>query len=137
MEIHVQLTRERIDLGALEPTALGCDVGSWVEFRGLVRGEEGGRSIAALEYEAYEDMAARTMRRILEALFERHPFHRAVVVHRLGVVPVGEAAIVVSVSSRHRQESLAVLQEFMDRLKQDVPIWKRRALPVEELNVRK
>ena len=51
-------------------------------------------------------------------------------IHRVGVIPVGETAIYVGVASPHRGEAIALLAEFMDRLKQDVPIWKRRALPV-------
>ena len=50
-------------------------------------------------------------------------------IHRVGIIPVGETAIYVGVASPHRAEAIALLAEFMDRLKQDVPIWKRRALP--------
>ena len=46
----------------------------------------------------------------------------------MGVVPVGEAAIHVIVAARHRAAAFALLTGFMDRLKQDVPIWKRRAI---------
>ena len=63
----------------------------------------------------------------------RHPCLAAKVIHRLGVVPVGETAIYVGVAAKHRGEAFALLAEFMDRLKQDVPIWKRRALPVPSL----
>ena len=57
------------------------------------------------------------------------PVCAAKVIHRVGVIPVGETAIYVGVASPHRGEAIALLAEFMDRLKQDVPIWKRRALP--------
>src|SRR5208283_2225907 len=51
------------------------------------------------------------------------------VIHRVGVIPAGETAIYVGVASPHRGEAIELLAEFMDRLKQDVPVWKRRALP--------
>jgi molybdopterin molybdotransferase len=97
----------------------------------VVRGEENGRTIRALEYEAYPEMAGREIRRLLQEISARHPCRAAKVIHRVGVIPVGETAIYVGVASPHRGEAIALLAEFMDRLKQDVPIWKRRALPLE------
>jgi molybdopterin molybdotransferase len=104
--------------------------GAWLEFRGIIRGEEGGQKISALEYEAYPEMAAREIRRLLQEISARHPCLAAKVIHRVGVIPVGETAICIGVASPHRSEAIALLTEFMDRLKQDVPIWKRRPLPV-------
>jgi molybdopterin molybdotransferase len=125
MNIEIQLTREAIPMVTpKEPE--GC--GAWAEFRGLVRGQENGAAIAALEYEAYSPMAENQMRRILEEIAARHTCLTVRVVHRTGIVPVGEAAIYVGVAGTHRAEALAMLSEFMDRLKQDVPIWKTRAL---------
>jgi hypothetical protein len=57
-----------------------------------------------------------------------HPCLAAKVIHRVGIIPVGEAAIYVGIASRHRAEAIALLGEFMNHLKQGVPIWKRRAL---------
>jgi molybdopterin synthase catalytic subunit len=134
MQIEVHLTRERIVRPALEADAGGCGVGAWVEFAGIVRGVEEGNRIAALEYEAYETMALRVMREILSSLAARHPCEAARVIHRTGVIPVGETAIWIGVASSHRKEALALVTEFMDRLKQDVPIWKRRALSAGEIS---
>lgn len=110
------------------PAAWSEKAGAWVEFRGLVRHQEGDRTISALDYEAYRTMAEVEIRRILEEVGNRHRCLWVRVVHRIGVVPVGEAAIGVGVAARHRAEAFALLQEFMDRLKEDVPIWKARAL---------
>jgi len=127
MEIEIQLTTSPI-AGKILPPASG-EEGAWLEFRGVVRGEENGQPIAALEYEAYPEMAEREIRRLLEAIAVKHPCLAARVIHRLGTIPVGETAIYVGMAGRHRGETIALLAEFMDRLKQDVPIWKRRALP--------
>jgi molybdopterin molybdotransferase len=128
MEIDVQLTSAPI--AEQLPPESGSGIGAWAEFRGLVRGEENGQPIAALEYEAYSPMAGQEMRRILGDLAARYPCVSARVIHRIGIVPVGEAAIYIGVAGRHRAEAFALLGEFMDRLKQDVPIWKTRALAV-------
>jgi molybdopterin synthase catalytic subunit len=103
-----------------------------VEFKGLVRREEAGSPIAALEYEAYQPMAETMMQRIATELGAQHPCDRALILHRVGVVPVGEAAIIIRATAKHRAEAFALVSGFMDRLKQDVPIWKVRSLPVNE-----
>ena len=130
MKFEIQLTNTPIAERILPPA--GGAAGAWLEFRGLVRGEENGQSIGALEYEAYPEMAECEIRRLLEALAAKHSCLAARVIHRVGVIPVGETAIYVGVAGRHRAEAIALLAEFMDCLKQDVPIWKRRALPVAD-----
>ena len=125
MQIEIQLTNAPIAEHLPLPAA---GVGAWVEFRGVVRGEENDQPIAALEYEAYAPMAEREMRRLLVELAAQHPCLSARVIHRVGIVPAGEAAIYVGIAGRHRAEAFALLAQFMDRLKQDVPIWKQRAI---------
>ncbi|MFG0265137.1 MAG: molybdenum cofactor biosynthesis protein MoaE, partial [Rhodopirellula sp. JB055] len=51
--------------------------------------------------------------------------HRVVIWHRLGVVPIGQASVIVGCSSAHRVGALSAVAAIMDRLKQDVPIWKQ------------
>lgn len=128
MHLLIQLGPDPIPSALPAPLA-GPGIGALAEFRGLVRGEEKGAPISALVYEAYRPMAEREITRILESLLAEHPCHAVHVHHRLGRVPVGEAAIYVAVAARHRAEAFAVLAGFMDRLKQDVPIWKTDALP--------
>ena len=92
MEIEIQLTTAPIAREPLPPKLAGS-AGAWVEFMGTVRDEENQHSITALEYEAYSPMAECEMRRILEHLGAARPCLYARVIHRTGVVPVGEAAI--------------------------------------------
>jgi molybdopterin molybdotransferase len=134
MEIEIQLTPDPIAEKIPPLPSLGTH-GAWLEFRGVVRDEENGETISALEYEAYPEMAGREIRRILESLGSKFPCLAAKVIHRVGVIPVGETAIYVGVASPHRGEAIALLAGFMDRLKQDVPIWKRRALSSVAANV--
>jgi molybdopterin molybdotransferase len=129
MEIEIQLTNSPIARKLFPP--MSGAAGAWLEFRGVVRGEENGQPIATLEYEAYPEMAEREIRRLFEALAAKYPCLAARVIHRVGIIPMGEAAIYVGIASRHRAEAIALMGEFMDRLKQDVPIWKRHALLVE------
>ena len=125
MEIEIQLTNEPIAEQVSQPPA---KTGAWVEFRGVVRGDENGQEICALEYEAYPEMAEREIRRLLMRISAKHLCLAARVIHRVGIVPVGETAIYAGIAGEHRGEAFALLAEFMDRLKQDVPIWKRWAI---------
>ena len=92
METEIQLTDRAIAAHLSAPTS-GVGVGAWVEFRGVVRGEEDGGAIAALEYEAYSPMAETEMRRIIAELAGGLPCLFVRVIHRIGIVPVGETAI--------------------------------------------
>lgn len=110
------------------PSPAAPGVGAIAEFTGTVRGEEAGQSIAALVYEAYQPMAETVMHRLLNELAIAHPCLSVRVQHRIGVIRVGEAAIHIAVHAKHRAEAFALLAAFMDRLKQDVPIWKTDTL---------
>ena len=94
MEIEIQLTNEPIAEKISPPSNLG-PVGAWLEFRGIVRDEENGQKVSALEYEAYPEMATREIRRLIETISTRHPCLAARVIHRLGVVPICEAVIYI------------------------------------------
>jgi molybdopterin synthase catalytic subunit len=124
MEISIELTHEPIARPQAWPVPFGPETGSLVEFYGLVRETEGEAKIPALRYEAYASMAEKVMREKIALLEKKHACQAIRVVHRLGTIPRGENAIYVGIQSRHRQAGFLFLQEFMDELKKDVPIWK-------------
>jgi molybdopterin synthase catalytic subunit len=128
MRIDIVITSQPIDLQRPSADCLDDQTGAVASFTGFVRSSEAGRTISALHYEAYQPMALRLMRRIIEEIATRHPCHSMCVTHRIGIIPVGQAAIHIVSSAGHRAEAFAMLSQFMDRLKQDVPIWKCRAL---------
>ncbi len=125
MKTRVEITRE--PLVASGVTSADGTSGAVVEFAGVVRGEEEGAPIAALDYEAYEVMARSEMERILRELSSQYPCREVEIAHRIGRVPAGEASILVRIAAKHRAEAFGLLTEFMDRLKRDVPIWKKVA----------
>lgn len=100
------------------------EVGAVVEFWGIVREMEGERALAGLNYEAYESMARSEFARIADELETQHAIAAALVIHRIGFVPVGEASLFVRVYSKHRGEALRFCGALIDRMKKDVPIWK-------------
>lgn len=122
MKIEIEITDRPLESDGTA-SADGAS-GAVVEFAGTVRSEENGRTIDALRYEAYDAMARTQMEHILRDLEGQFPCRSVRVKHRKGRVPAGEAAIVVRVEAKHRTEAFGMLAAFMDRLKQDVPIWK-------------
>ncbi|MEM9399817.1 MAG: molybdenum cofactor biosynthesis protein MoaE [Verrucomicrobiota bacterium] len=121
MDTHIRIISRQVekeDLPRLENT------GAIVEFSGTVRHEENDQNILGLEYQAYENMAIRQIKKIVSDLSDEFPCQRVDVIHRIGRVLVGETSIYVRVLAKHRFEAFNMCMGFMDRLKQDVPIWK-------------
>jgi molybdopterin converting factor subunit 1 len=100
------------------------DRGAVVTFEGDVRGETQGRAVVRLEYEAYLPMAERTLERLAEELEVEHGASVAIV-HRVGHLAPGEAAVVIACAARHRTPAFRACEAAIERLKHDVPIWKR------------
>ena len=124
MWISIELTEKPIPRPVPWSVPFGAETGALVEFYVMVRETEGGAKVPALHYEAYAAMAEKVMREKIELLEKTHPCQAIHIIHRLGRVPQGESAIYVGIQSRHRREGFLFLQEFMDELKKDVPIWK-------------
>jgi molybdopterin synthase catalytic subunit len=123
VQVEIIFTHEPI---AIPPMALPSrEIGACVEFQGIVRELEHGQALAGLDYEAHEPMARRLLDRHFAELAKTHPCAAVLFIHRLGWVPVGEASLFVRILSAHRGEGLRFLAEAIDRLKTDVPIWKR------------
>lgn len=126
MHIEIEITDKPIARPQAWAVPFGAETGSLVEFYGMVRQTEGGEKIPALHYEAYAAMAEKVMREKIALLAKKHPCEAVRIVHRTGRVAMGESAIYVGIQSCHRGEGFLFLQEFMNELKKDVPIWKMR-----------
>ncbi len=118
------LTEEPIDEAEATLGEFGGDVGGVVTFWGVVRDREDGKPIRALEYTAYREMAEHQFRKLLAETHKKRPLKRIRVIHRLGVIAVGEPSLLVRVEAAHRGEAFAAAQFIIDELKQRVPIWK-------------
>lgn len=99
--------------------------GGLVTFSGIVRDNTRGHAVVRLEYEAYAPMAERVLARIGGEVESRWPGCRAAIVHRIGVLTPGELAVVIAVAAPHRKEAFLGCEHAIERLKEDVPIWKK------------
>lgn len=105
-------------------TCGGIDV-----FLGVVRSENEGHAVTLLEYEAYAPMAVRQMEHIAAGIAAEVPGVRLAALHRVGALRVGELAIVCAAAAPHRDEAFRACRLLIDRIKHDVPIWKREHGP--------
>jgi len=119
-----RLTAAAIDpaalLGALDDT----DSGACVTFEGRVRDRNEGKSVRALDYEAYGPLAEKEGEKILAEARKKFPIHGAACVHRTGRLKLGEIAVWVAVTAAHRGAAFEACRYIIDQTKARVPIWK-------------
>jgi molybdopterin synthase catalytic subunit len=99
--------------------------GGYASFEGWVRNHNEGLAVTRLEYEAFEALAIKEGERILQEALQRYGVLKAACVHRVGSLAIGEIAVWVGVSSRHRAEAFAACRYIIDEVKHRVPIWKK------------
>jgi molybdopterin synthase catalytic subunit len=124
-----QLTREPIDTQLLIETVRHPHAGGVALFLGTVREWTGEIRTANLEYEALEPMALAKMNQLEQEARAKWPIQGVAIIHRLGVLGLGEIAVGVAVSCPHRAEAFEACRYLIDRLKEIVPIWKREESP--------
>ncbi len=120
-----ELVDSPLDTGRAVAAVSGPGRGAVVVFLGTVRDHHAGRPVEKLTYSAYRPMALEGLRRIVADLEATSPGLRAAIVHRLGEVPVGEASVVIAVGSPHRAAAYEASRTALERLKAEIPIWKR------------
>ncbi|UVE94182.1 molybdenum cofactor biosynthesis protein MoaE [Dietzia sp. B32] len=121
----VDITDRVIDPREVEKSVWTSADGAMVTFSGVVRDHDGGRGgVLDIEYSAHPT-ARDTLARLCDEVAAEHSA-RVSAVHRVGVLPVGEVAVVVVAVAPHRAEAFAACSELIERLKHGVPIWKRQ-----------
>ena len=99
--------------------------GAVVTFDGIVRNNFDGRSVRFLEYETYAAMAEKKMAEIGADVRQKFAVGAIAMVHRIGHLEIGESSIVISVAAPHRQAAFEACAYAMDRVKAEVPVWKK------------
>ncbi|XP_031566028.1 molybdopterin synthase catalytic subunit-like isoform X2 [Actinia tenebrosa] len=119
------ITPDQLHIEKVMALAACPSAGAISLFVGTTRDNFDGKTVVRLEYEAYIPMASSELRKICKQIREKWDIHKTVIYHRVGVVPVGEASVIIAISSAHRKESLEAVQFCIDTLKATVPIWKK------------
>ena len=99
---------------------------------GTTRDNFDGKPVKELQYTSYEPRAMQTMQDICKSMLEKHSLTSIAMVHRLGVVPIGEESILIAVSSPHRQAAWRAGEEALEECKAKVEVWKREEFGGEE-----
>ncbi|MFY9488478.1 MAG: molybdenum cofactor biosynthesis protein MoaE [Solirubrobacterales bacterium] len=116
--VHVRISPEPLNLQTLHDLVMTNGAGAIVTFTGTTR------DVHMLQYEAYEEMAQIRIEQIVIELMERYKLESVAIEHRVGDVPLNEPSVIVAVSARHRPAAFTAAREAIDRIKEEVPIWK-------------
>jgi molybdopterin synthase catalytic subunit len=119
------LADQPIDIASLRDRVINDASGAFVSFEGWVRNHHAGRAVLGLHYDAYRALAEKAGEDILAQSLQKFAITKAICVHRLGTLAIGELAVYVAVSAAHRDAAFAACRFIIDAVKADVPIWKR------------
>ncbi|HEY2781516.1 MAG TPA: molybdenum cofactor biosynthesis protein MoaE [Steroidobacteraceae bacterium] len=123
--MNFRFTQTAIDAEAARRELQDLSAGGYVSFEGWVRDHNEGQEVTRLEYEAFQELAVKEGDRIVAEALRRFPVKRALCIHRVGSLQLGEMAVWVAVSSVHRGEAFEACRFIIDEVKHRVPIWKK------------
>ena len=104
-------------------------MGGIVTFSGVTRPTDSlGRALSHIDYEAYQPMAEKCLRRIGEAVLSQWGVAQLAILHRIGRVEIGEPSVVIVAAAPHRKEAFRACEYAIDTLKKTVPIWKKEVV---------
>ncbi len=120
-----KVTKEPLNVQEVNTLVKRSTDGAVVTFDGIVRDNFDGRAVRYLEYEAYAEMAEKKMVEIATEVRQKFAVGKIAMVHRIGRLEIGEAAVVIAVAAPHRAEALEAFRYAIDTLNRSVPIWKK------------
>ncbi len=121
----VRITRQPISLETLVNRVRRERDGAIVTFLGTVRSPSDGKKVVRIDYEAYTTMARTRLKEIADEIAGKWLTNDIAIVHRVGPVKAGEAAVAVVIAAPHRREAFAACSYAIDRIKEIVPLWKK------------
>jgi len=122
---RVEIVDSAVDAATLEALVADDRAGAVVSFSGNVRDHDHGRRVAALTYEGHPTAEA-VLHEVAKEIADRFDLIALSVVHRVGPIPIGEAALVAAVATAHRGEAFAACQALVDLTKEKLPVWKHQ-----------
>ncbi len=122
------IVRKRIDPAKVLESVQDVSAGGAVLFVGTIRNRNAGKRVEKLEYQAYRAMAERRMEEIESQVKKKWNIVKIRMVHREGLLNVGEVSVAVAVSAEHRAEAFEAARYAIERIKHSLPIWKKEKL---------
>src|SRR5262245_39169735 len=124
----VRLTEDPLEPAEALTFVADPGAGGTVLFSGTVRDHSIAGDVTGLDYEAWGEMAETRLTAIGEEILERWPVLKVAILHRTGRLEVGEISVLVCCSAPHRAEAFEAARHGIERIKEDVPIWKKESL---------
>ena len=123
--LDIKILDVPLSLDACYKLAVKDEAGAVAIFVGTVRNQTKAKEVISLDFESYEPMAVKEMTKIGRTVLDEMNTKAIVIHHRVGLLEVGDIAVIIAVSSGHRKEAFAACQYAIDTLKETVPIWKK------------
>jgi molybdopterin synthase catalytic subunit len=127
-DLLVSVTEEPLDPSEALGFVADPAAGGTVLFSGTVRDHSDAGAVTGLDYEAWEERAGELLAAIGDELFAGWPVRKVALLHRIGRLSVGEISVLVCCSAPHRAEAFEAARHGIERIKQNVPIWKKEGL---------
>lgn len=125
MENEKWITKKPIDLAKFLTERPSYSCGAMASFVGVVRNHHQGKSVSKIYYDCYRPMANRQIQEIIDSAKKESGVEEIQVLHRIGWLEVGEAAVAIAVSAPHREEAFSACRAVIEEIKTTVPIWKK------------
>lgn len=123
--IEVKISDTPLNIQSCIDWVMGPQCGGIDVFIGTVRNATKGKTVVQLEFEAYESMALKEMRKIANDVLNKWPIQKILIHHRTGILQIGEVPVIIAVAAAHRDAAFEACRYTIDTLKQTVPIWKK------------
>lgn len=122
--VYTALTYDHLNVDEALAKVKSPEAGAVVMFAGTTRNSFQSKPVVDLEYSAYVPLALQSMLDIASSIHAAHALTAINVIHRLGIVPIGEESILICVSAPHRTAAWRAGEEALERIKERVEIWK-------------
>jgi len=121
----IKISEDKLDLNSIVTEVTAPEAGAVSTFSGTTRNHFNGKNVVKLEYEGYNSMAEKEMKKICNIIRSKWDVIHIALIHRVGTVPITDTSVIVAISSVHRRESLEAVHYAIDEIKARVPIWKK------------
>jgi len=121
----LKITKKVLSIDEVLNSIKDPEAGAVVLFIGTVRSKTEEKTVVAIEYEAYDEMAIRQVEKLEKEIRNRWNIKNVIILHRIGRLIVGDKSIIIGISSPHRDEAFKACRYAIEFIKQDVPIWKK------------
>lgn len=128
----VRITADPLSVDEALAAVADPGAGGTCVFIGTVRDHSTAGEVTGLRYEAWDELAVTRLQQLADKLAEKWPVRKVAILHRTGDLNVGEASVVIACSAPHRADAFEACRHGIERLKEDVPIWKKEELVTGE-----